>query len=183
MKWYIIIGQTISKLFERNYIWEELNIYSKVLKDQHKIQAISSALFKGESDTYGLSNETEVSLDSERIKMFYTSKIFEEIIFDYTNSTSVLNLNDSGKELLKVDGVVYEPITNKDFVEVFGRNNIDRFLNLLKKATYKNPSFEMSFKILTNDKITKYTLVCSIMWDKFNHEEMIGFVGRAYKSR
>ena len=164
-------------------IVEELNISSKVSRDQHKIQAIASSLFKGESDTYGLSNETELSLDSERIKMLYTSKIFEEIIFDYTKATSVLNLNDSAEELLKVDGVIYEPVNNKEFVEVFGRNNIDRFLNLLSYTSFKNPSFNMQFKILINDKITKYKLVCSVMWDKFNHEEKIGFVGRAYKVR
>lgn len=164
-------------------IEEELNISSKVSRDQHKIQSIASSLFKGESDSYGLSNKTEISLDSERMKMLYTSKIFEELIFDYTKVTSVLNLNDSARELLKVDGVIYEPQNNKEFVEVFGRNNIDRFLNLLSYSSYKNSSFEMQFKILTNNKITKYTLVCSVMWDRFNHDEMIGFVGRAYRSR
>ncbi len=164
-------------------IKDGLDYFSKINRDKQKIDVISTNLFKDQKKSADVSYESEDSLDTERIRMFYSSKIFDEIIFDYTVATSVLNFNDSGREILKVDGVIYEPVENRDFVEVFGRNNIDRFVSKLKKTTYNNPNFEMSLKLLTGDKITKYNLVCSSMWHKFNHDEMIGFVGRAYKSR
>ena len=124
-------------------IKDGLDYFSKINRDKQKIDVISTNLFKDQKKSADVSYESEDSLDTERIRMFYSSKIFDEIIFDYTVATSVLNFNDSGREILKVDGVIYEPVENRDFVEVFGRNNIDRFVYKLKKTTYNNPNFEM----------------------------------------
>ena len=142
-------------------IQEGLSYYSKLSRDEKKMHTVATNLFKDEYADGSQSNESEDLLDTERLRMLYSSKIFDEVIFDYTVATSVLNFNDSGRELLKVDGVVYEPAENKEFVDAFGRNNIDRFILKLNHTSFENPIFNMPVKILIGEKIQKYTVVCS----------------------
>ncbi|MFW5629236.1 MAG: diguanylate cyclase domain-containing protein [Acetivibrio ethanolgignens] len=155
---------------------EELEQSSFSKSSQREMQKIAEELMAHAE--LSLSKRTLNLLEHERIKYQFLASMTNDILFEYTNTPSMITFSEQGAKRLGIRETMLNPYQNRNVLHTFGTENLQGFGKLVKRATPEQPIFQYDCRITIDDELKWARLVCCTTWSGDEPPQYTGLIGK-----
>lgn len=154
---------------------KEMSEKSNIRYDNSNISNMANRFHDFEMDS---SEKIVQQLECERQRFQFLSEGSENIIFTYTISPPILNLNEAGAKRSGINEPVLSPMEKETFNELFEEGSLQRLLKKIKQATRENPYVISDIQTKDGKRPERYRCDCKVIWASDEKKEYIGVVGK-----
>ncbi len=129
----------------KDKIAEELRINSVSHDTNKTMQHVTDEILQ--DDELSTSARTLTLLESERIKTRFFAELSHEIQFEYTLNPPMLTTYDFGERKLGLDELIMNPLEDPNLIRLFGEEQLQEVVELVKKTTPQNYAFSKELVI------------------------------------
>lgn len=154
---------------------KEMSEKSNIRYDNSNISNMANRFHDFEMDS---SEKIVQQLECERQRFQFLSEGSENIIFTYTISPPILNLNEAGAKRSGINEPVLSPMEKETFNELFEEGSLQRLLKKIKQATRENPYVISDIQTKDGKRPERYRCDCKVIWASDEKKEYTGVVGK-----
>lgn len=154
---------------------KEMSVKSNIRYDNSNISNMANRFHDFEMDS---SEKIVQQLECERQRFQFLSEGSENIIFTYTISPPILNLNEAGAKRSGINEPVLSPMEKETFNELFEEGSLQRLLKKIKQATRENPYVISDIQTKDGKRPERYRCDCKVIWASDEKKEYTGVVGK-----
>lgn len=154
---------------------KEMSVKSNIRYDNTNISNMANRFHDFEMDS---SEKIVQQLECERQRFQFLSEGSENIIFTYTVSPPILNLNEAGAKRSGINEPLLSPMEKGTFNELFEEGSLQRLLTKIKQATRENPYVISDIQIKDGKRPERYRCDCKVIWASDEKKEYTGVVGK-----
>ena len=154
---------------------KEMSVKSDIRYDDSNISNMANRFHDFEMDS---SEKIVQQLECERQRFQFLSEGSENIIFTYTISPPILNLNEAGAKRSGINEPVLSPMEKETFNELFEEGSLQRLLKKIKQATRENPYVISDIQTKDGKRPERYRCDCKVIWASDEKKEYTGVVGK-----
>ena len=154
---------------------KEMSVKSDIRYDDSNISNMANRFHDFEMDS---SEKIVQQLECERQRFQFLSEGSENIIFTYTISPPILNLNEAGAKRSGINEPVLSPMEKGAFNELFEEGSLQRLLKKIKQATRENPYVISDIQTKDGKRPERYRCDCKVIWASDEKKEYTGVVGK-----
>ena len=154
---------------------KEMSVKSDIRYDDSNISNMANRFHDFELDS---SEKIVQQLECERQRFQFLSEGSENIIFTYTISPPILNLNEAGAKRSGINEPVLSPMEKGAFNELFEEGSLQRLLKKIKQATRENPYVISDIQTKDGKRPERYRCDCKVIWASDEKKEYTGVVGK-----
>lgn len=154
---------------------KEMSVKSNIRYDNSNISNMANRFHDFEMDS---SEKIVQQLECERQRFQFLSEGSENIIFTYTISPPILNLNEAGAKRSGINEPVLSPMEKETFNELFEEGSLQRLLKKIKQATRENPYVISDIYTKDGKRPERYRCDCKVIWASDEKKEYTGVVGK-----
>ena len=154
---------------------KEMSVKSNIRYDNSNISNMANRFHDFEMDS---SEKIVQQLECERQRFQFLSEGSENIIFTYTISPPILNLNEAGAKRSGINEPVLSPMEKETFNELFEEGSLQRLLKKIKQATRENPYVISDIHTKDGKRPERYRCDCKVIWASDEKKEYAGVVGK-----
>ena len=154
---------------------KEMSEKSNIRYDNSNISNMANRFHDFEMDS---SEKIVQQLECERQRFQFLSEGSEHIIFTYTISPPILNLNEAGAKRSGINEPVLSPMEKETFNELFEEGSLQRLLKKIKQATRENPYVISDIQTKDGKRPERYRCDCKVIWASDEKKEYTGVVGK-----
>ena len=154
---------------------KEMSVKSNIRYDNSNISNMANRFHDFEMDS---SEKIVQLLECERQRFQFLSEGSENIIFTYTISPPILNLNEAGAKRSGINEPVLSPMEKETFNELFEEGSLQRLLKKIKQATRENPYVISDIQTKDGKRPERYRCDCKVIWASDEKKEYTGVVGK-----
>ena len=154
---------------------KEMSVKSDIRYDDSNISNMANRFHDFELDS---SEKIVQQLECERQRFQFLSEGSENIIFTYTISPPILNLNEAGAKRSGINEPVLSPMEKETFNELFEEGSLQRLLKKIKQATRENPYVISDIQTKDGKRPERYRCDCKVIWASDEKKEYTGVVGK-----
>ena len=154
---------------------KEMSVKSNIRYDNSNMANMANRFHDFEMDS---SEKIVQQLECERQRFQFLSEGSENIIFTYTISPPILNLNEAGAKRSGINEPVLSPMEKGTFNELFEEGSLQRLLKKIKQATRENPYVISDIQVKDGKKPERYRCDCKVIWASDEKKEYTGVVGK-----
>lgn len=157
-------------------IQKELKISS--ISDLNKLQVrnISQEMIKHEELV--ASERTLQLLDHERTKYKFFASMSNEVQFEYTESSDMITVSESGAKTLGVPEFIIKPLEDKRLQEIFKKEDLERIHTALRFTTPELPVVQAVSEAFFNGKTRWVKIIARSMWSTDDEPVFTGAIGK-----
>lgn len=157
-------------------IQKELKISS--ISDLNKLQVrnISQEMIKHEELV--ASERTLQLLDHERTKYKFFASMSNEVQFEYTESSDMITVSESGAKALGVPEFIIKPLEDKRLQEIFKKEDLERIHTALRFTTPELPVVQAVSEAFFNGKTRWVKIIARSMWSTDDEPVFTGAIGK-----
>ena len=142
------------------------------------------------SDVSGIANkfhdfELEASerivqqLECERQRFRFLADISDNIIFTYTVSPPLLNVNAAGAKRTGIKEPLFSPLEKDGILtRMIAPGSLERLLKKIGQATRETPNVVSDIQLLDGNKPERYRCDCKVIWGVENQNEYTCVIGK-----
>lgn len=132
-----------------------------------------------EVQRYDLSSSNRLfrQLEYERQRFQFLFSSSDDVVFTYTVSPPVLNVNERGMSRLGLNHSVVDPLHQPDLPVSAEEGGLDRLRESLRAATPDYPTVIIDMQLKTGEESRWYHCICSAIWSNAGDENYTGVVG------
>lgn len=153
---------------------EELGIRSTGKMSKRELRLVTRNML----DSGNVSNRTLALLEQERTKYQFFASMSKEIQFEYSYQSDILNISEWGAEHLGISEIIMHPIDNKEFFEVFSKEDYLNLRNTLKTATPESPIVQHIYALNIHGQRRLHKFVVRPLWVEDDGRELTGVIGK-----
>ncbi len=154
---------------------KEMSVKSNIRYDNTNISNMANRFHDFEMDS---SEKIVQQLECERQRFQFLSEGSENIIFTYTVSPPILNLNEAGAKRSGINEPLLSPMEKGTFNELFEEGSLQRLLKKIKQATRENPYVISDIQTKDGKRPERYRCDCKVIWASDEKKEYTGVVGK-----
>ena len=154
---------------------KEMSEKSNIRYDNSNISNMANRFHDFEMDS---SEKIVQQLECERQRFQFLSEGSENIIFTYTISPPILNLNEAGAKRSGINEPVLSPMEKETFNELFEEGSLQCLLKKIKQATRENPYVISDIQTKDGKRPERYRCDCKVIWASDEKKEYTGVVGK-----
>lgn len=154
---------------------KEMSVKSNIRYDNTNISNMANRFHDFEMDS---SEKIVQQLECERQRFQFLSEGSENIIFTYTVSPPILNLNEAGAKRSGINEPLLSPMEKGTFNGLFEEGSLQRLLKKIKQATRENPYVISDIQTKDGKRPERYRCDCKVIWASDEKKEYTGVVGK-----
>ena len=154
----------------------EVNTASVSTNTEAKLQETVKQILKNDSN--GVSDRSLRLLERERQKFQYLSDISLEITFDYTLEPEILVLSDFGAQRLGLPVRMVDPSKSNTWLNIFGKENFARFIELLNHTNATNGVVVEKFLLNISGEKKWGKVIAKAIWSDAEPPQLEGAIGK-----
>ena len=116
-------------------------------------------------------------LECERARFQFLASKSSNIVFTYTVSPPLLNLNEVGAKRTGLTEPVLSPLENGVLQEWIEESSLNSLLDKIRNATKENPVIVSDIRLKDGKKPERYRCDCKVIWASDEKNEYTGVVG------
>ena len=117
-------------------------------------------------------------LEYERQSLAFLAENSDNIIFTYTASPPILNLNTAGTKRSGITEPILSPLSNDALGRLIEKGSLDRLTKKIREATREMPRVVSDIRFLDGRTPERYRCDCNVIWASEENKEYTGVVGR-----
>ena len=117
-------------------------------------------------------------LECERQRFHFLADESSHIVFTYTVSPPLLNVNEEGAKRTGITDPLLSPMENGTFDHLIESGSLERLLNKIRQATREKPNIVSDIQLIDGKKPVRYRCDCKVIWASDERSEFTGVVGR-----
>ena len=117
-------------------------------------------------------------LECERARFRFLAETSKNIIFTYTMSPPLLNLNEAGALRCGISDPILSPLENGTLEELFEKDSLDRLLRKIRNATREKSEVVSDLRVRDGKRPQHYRCECRVIWASDDKKEYTGVVGK-----
>lgn len=157
-------------------ICAELQLNSPNQHSQREIHNVTAEILRHEE--LGVSERTLRLLEHERTKFQFFSSLSKEIQFEYTTQPPMLSVYDWGEHQLGLNEIIMNPEADQAFLQVIGRENLQRLTEALYKTTPEKPVTQIDCELQINGSPRWSRIISRTMWFGEEDPQCTGAIGK-----
>ncbi len=138
----------------------------KIADMLHQYEELSSA------------DRTVELLEYERKKYEFFATMSQEIQFEYTNEPSMITFSKWGAKRLGLEEAIVDPMNDEGIIQCFGKENLLKFAQELKKTTKENPIVQLEFEMGNLEQKRWNKLIVQTIWPSDDTSKYTNFFGK-----
>ncbi|MDD5804729.1 HD domain-containing phosphohydrolase [Blautia sp. HCP3S3_H10_1] len=154
---------------------KEMGVKSKVGYDGANMTNMANRFHDFEMDS---SEKIVQQLECERQCFHFLADGSEHIVFTYTVSPPLLNLNESGMKRSGIREPVLSPLEKGTLGNLIEEGSLERLLNKIRQATRERPNVVSDIQVKDGRKPERYRCDCKMIWASDDSKEYTGVVGK-----
>ena len=116
-------------------------------------------------------------LECERTRFQFLADKSSDIVFTYTVSPPLLNLNEAGAKRCGITEPMLSPLEKGTLQNLVEENSLNRLLKKIRNATKENSVVVSDIQIKDGKKPERYRCDCKVIWASDEKKEYTGVVG------
>ena len=117
-------------------------------------------------------------LECERARFRFLAEKSKDIVFTYTLSPPLLNLNEAGAQRCGISEAILSPLENGTFAELFEKDSLNRLLRKIRNATRDKSEVVSDLLVKDGKHPQHYRCECKVIWASDDRKEYTGVVGK-----
>lgn len=117
-------------------------------------------------------------LECERQRFHFLAAGSDNIIFTYTVSPPLLNVNEAGAKRSGITEPVLSPLENGVLDKLIEKGSLDRLLRKIGQATREKPNVVSDIQVIDGKTPERYRCDCKVIWASDEKQEYTGVVGK-----
>lgn len=136
-----------------------------------EIESIKSTFSK--TKALSINNKTAEILERERTKNQFFAELSDDIRFEYSFATDILNITEYGKNKLGLKSTTPHPLTNEEAPDYI-RDISNKVLKLLENASKENPKFNMDYHLKSKEEDVWYRIIGIALFEEDSISHIMG---------
>lgn len=117
-------------------------------------------------------------LEYERQSLAFLAENSDNIIFTYTASPPILNMNTAGIKRSGITEPILSPLSNDALGRLIEKGSLNRLTKKIREATREMPHVVSDICFLDGRTPERYRCDCNVIWASEGNKEYTGVVGR-----
>ena len=117
-------------------------------------------------------------LEYERQSLAFLAENSDNIIFTYTASPPILNMNKAGTKRSGITEPILSPLSNDALGGLIEKGSLNRLTKKIREATREMPHVVSDIRFLDGRTPERYRCDCKVIWASEENNEYTGVVGK-----
>lgn len=157
-------------------IQEELEINSYGRNSRKEMRNVAEEMMRHEE--LSSSERTLRLLEHEREKYHFFASMSKEIQFEYTQEPSMITFSEWGAAQLGLKETVMEPLEDKQFLAVAGKDQMKTFVGLLQATTPEEPVIQYQCLLHIGKEKRWHRIISRATWSADEIPCFLGAIGK-----
>lgn len=155
---------------------KEMGMRSNIRYDNSDISGMANKFHDFEMES---SEKIVQQLECERQRFHFLADASTHIVFTYTVSPPLLNVNEVGAKRTGITEPVLSPLEDGGTLSrLIEAGSLERLLKKIRQATREKPKVVGDIQMIDGKKPERYRCDCKVIWASDDRSEFTGVVGR-----
>lgn len=154
---------------------KEMRVKSKGRYDNSNMSNIANRFHDFEMES---SEKIVQQLECERQRFHFLAEGSEHVIFTYTVSPPILNLNEKGMQRSGITEPVLSPLESGALEKIVEAGSLERLIKKIRTATREMPNIVSAIQLTDGKKPERFLCKCKAIWASDEKNKLTGVVGK-----
>lgn len=154
---------------------KEMRVKSKGRYDNSNMSNIANRFHDFEMES---SEKIVQQLECERQRFHFLAEGSEHVIFTYTVSPPILNLNEKGMQRSGITEPVLSPLESGALEKIVEAGSLERLIKKIRTATREMPNIVSAIQLTDGKKPERFLCECKAIWASDEKNKLTGVVGK-----
>ena len=154
---------------------KEMRVKSKGRYDNSNMSNIANRFHDFEMES---SEKIVQQLECERQRFHFLAEGSEHVIFTYTVSPPILNLNEKGMQRSGITEPVLSPLESGALEKIVEASSLERLIKKIRTATREMPNIVSAIQLTDGKKPERFLCECKAIWASDEKNKLTGVVGK-----
>ena len=154
---------------------KEMRVKSKGRYDNSNMSNIANRFHDFEMES---SEKIVQQLECERQRFHFLAEGSEHVVFTYTVSPPILNLNEKGMQRSGITEPVLSPLESGALEKIVEAGSLERLIKKIRKATREMPNIVSAIQLTDGKKPERFLCECKVIWASDEKSKLAGVVGK-----
>lgn len=154
---------------------KEMRVKSKGRYDNSNMSNIANRFHDFEMES---SEKIVQQLECERQRFHFLAEGSEHVIFTYTVSPPILNLNEKGMQRSGITEPVLSPLESGALEKIVEAGSLERLIKKIHTATREMPNIVSAIQLTDGKKPERFLCECKAIWASDEKNKLAGVVGK-----
>ena len=154
---------------------KEMRVKSKGRYDNSNMSNIANRFHDFEMES---SEKIVQQLECERQRFHFLAEGSEHVIFTYTVSPPILNLNEKGMQRSGITEPVLSPLESGALEKIVEAGSLERLIKKIRTATRDMPNIVSAIQLTDGKKPERFLCECKAIWASDEKNKLTGVVGK-----
>lgn len=154
---------------------KEMRVKSKGRYDNSNMSNIANRFHDFEMES---SEKIVQQLECERQRFHFLAEGSEHVIFTYTVSPPILNLNEKGMQRSGITEPVLSPLESGALEKIVEAGSLERLIKKIHTATREMPNIVSAIQLTDGKKPERFLCECKAIWASDEKNKLTGVVGK-----
>ena len=154
---------------------KEMRVKSKGRYDNSNMSNIANRFHDFEMES---SEKIVQQLECERQRFHFLAEGSEHVIFTYTVSPPILNLNEKGMQRSGITEPVLSPLESGALEKIVETGSLERLIKKIRTATREMPNIVSAIQLTDGKKPERFLCECKVIWASDEKNKLAGVVGK-----
>lgn len=154
---------------------KEMRVKSKGRYDNSNMSNIANRFHDFEMES---SEKIVQQLECERQRFHFLAEGSEHVIFTYTVSPPILNLNEKGMQRSGITEPVLSPLESGALEKIVETGSLERLIKKIRTATREMPNIVSAIQLTDGKNPERFLCECKVIWASDEKNKLAGVVGK-----
>ena len=154
---------------------KEMRVKSKGRYDNSNMSNIANRFHDFEMES---SEKIVQQLECERQRFHFLAEGSEHVIFTYTVSPPILNLNEKGMQRSGITEPILSPLESGALEKIVEAGSLERLIKKIRTATREMPNIVSAIQLTDGKKPERFLCECKAIWASDEKNKLTGVVGK-----